>query len=348
MSELSNERCLGIVTGILRLLKSTNQYEEVFHLLVDRITRLYKCQTCAIILIDPKTEYLKIENSIGVSHTFSKTFSRQISTGAIGNLYWTGNPILVPDSGANSELAEELKLERPFGSCVCVQIAVDHRTLGYIHVDSHEKFAFDEKDVQVLQAFGDFAGVAYFKSQLFEENMRLDRIDHETDLEKYAPFSEKLNENLDRARSFQEPLALLICDIDNFKRIAHTYGYDSSRQLLKEIGTLIRSNLRSMDVGGRYGYDEFIICRSNSGGEDAMGYAVGVRDLVEKATFTKDNLKTTISAGLAVFPQNGKSAEDLVLAAKKALYEAQRTGRNKVVQFPSEWHAFHHSEPAQA
>ena len=348
MNELGNERCLHIVTGILRLLRSTNQYEEVFHLLVDRIVRLYKCQTCAIVLIDPKTEYLKIENSIGVSYTFSKSFSQQIATGTIGNLLWTGNPVLIPDSGANPRMADELKLELPFASCVCVQIAVDHRTLGYLYVDRQEKIAFDEKDVEVLQAFADFAGVAYFKSQLFEENIRLDRIDHETGLEKYAPFSEKLNENMDRARSFNEPLAVVICDIDNFKRIAHTYGYDSSRQLLKEMGTLIRSNLRSIDAAGRYGYDEFIICRSNSGMEDAMDDAMRIRDQVEKATFTKDNLKTTISVGLAVFPQNGKSPEDLVLTAKKALFEAQRTGRNKVVQFPSEWHAFHHSEHAQA
>jgi len=339
MKDPSDEKCLRIVTEILRVLKSTNQYEEAFQLIVDRIVRIYHCQTCAIVIIDPKSEYLKIENSHGISLTFSKSFHRQFSTGAIGNLLWTGRPILVTDSHGQAKIAEELRLELPFGSCACVQIAVNQLTLGYLYADNVAAHAFSEEDLPVLQAFADFAAIAYYKSRLADENMRLDRVDHETGLQKYVPFLEELTTNMVRAQSFNEPLSVIICDIDNFKMIAHTYGYDASRQLLKEIGDHIRKNLRAIDLAGRYGFDEFIILRAKSEVQEALTYAEGLCKSISTSAFTKQGIQSTVSAGLAVYPQNGKTIDDLLLSAKKALFEAQRTGRNKVFHFPAVWYA---------
>jgi diguanylate cyclase (GGDEF)-like protein len=339
MKDPSNDKCLRIVTEILHLLKSTNQYEEAFHLLVDRIVRIYNCQSCAIVTIDPKSEYLKIENSRGISLTFCKTFRRQFSTGAIGNLLWTGRPILIGDSSAQPRIAEELQLEHPFASCACVQIGVNQLTLGYLYADSLAKHAFKEEDLPILQAFADFAALAYYKSRLAEENMRLDRIDHETGLQKYTPFLEEAATHLVRAQSFSEPLSIVICDIDNFKLIAHTYGYDTSRALRREIGEHIKNSLRPIDIAARYGYDEFIILRTRSACEDSLTYANGLCTSISAMTFTPQGIRTTISAGLAVFPQNGRTIDDLVLSAKKALFEAQRTGRNKVFHFPAVWYA---------
>ena len=336
MTSPKPEECLSFVSEILNVLKSTNQHEQVLHLIVDRIVRMYRCQTCAVVVVDPQTEYLNIALGYGLSHTFSKAFGRKLATGAIGKLLWTGTPILITDSEADPQLAEEVKLENPFGSALCVQITADHRTIGYLHADSKEKHAYSAADVRVLQSFADFAALAINKAQLFETNLRLDRTDHETDLEKYAPFLERIHAGIERSKTLHESFGLMILDVDNFKHIASMYGYDSSRRLLKQIADLIKSRLRNIDAAGRYGFDEFIVLRANSDLLEAVLFADELRGAVERSMFTAREIRTTVSVGVAVYPRHAATIDALLLAVKQALFEAQRSGRNKVFHFEEE------------
>jgi diguanylate cyclase (GGDEF)-like protein len=330
MTHLKPEECFAFVSEVLSVLKSTNQYEKVLYLIVDRIVRIYKCQTCAVVVVDPKTEYLSIALSHGLSHTFSKEFRRKLATGATGKLLWTGRPVLIEDSTIDPHLSEDVRLENPFGSAVCIQITADHHTLGYLHVDSAERHAFSAEDLRVLQAFADFAGLALYKAQLFEENLRLDRVDHETELEKYAPFLDRIHSSIERARTLNENFSLMILDVDNFKHIALTYGYDSSRRMLKELAGCVKSRLRVIDSVGRHGIDEFIILRSNTTLEEGNNFAEELRRSVAESLFTDREIKTTVSIGVASFPQGGDSIDSLLKKVKEALYEAQRAGRNRV------------------
>jgi diguanylate cyclase (GGDEF)-like protein len=330
MTHPKPEECLTFVSEVLGVLKSTNQYERVLYLIVDRIVRIYKCQTCAVVVVDPKTDYLSIPLSHGLSHTFSKEFRRKVAMGAIGKLLWTGKSILIEDSAVDPQLAEDVKLENRFGSAVCVQISADHHTLGYLHVDSIEKRCFAAEDFHILQAFADFAGLALYKARLFDENLRLDRVDHETELEKYAPFLDRIHSSIERARTLNENFTLMILDVDNFKHIALTYGYDSSRRMLKELAGSVKSRLRAIDAVGRHGIDEFIVLRSNTTLEQGSSFAEELRRSVAESLFTDRGIKTTVSIGVASFPQGGDSLDSLLKKVKEALYEAQRAGRNRV------------------
>jgi diguanylate cyclase (GGDEF)-like protein len=330
MTHFKPEECLTFVREVLSVLKSTNQYEKVLHLIVDRIVRIYRCQTCAVVVVDPKTEYLNIALSHGLSHTFSKEFRRKLATGATGKLLWTGKPVLIEDSTIDPHLAEDVKLENPFGSAVCIQITADHHTLGYLHVDSVGTNSYSVEDLPILQAFADFAGLALYKAQLFEENLRLDRVDHETELEKYAPFLERIHSSIERARTLNESFALMILDVDNFKHIALMYGYDSSRRMLKELAGSVKSRLRAIDAVGRHGIDELIVLRSNTTLEEGSNFAEELRRAVAESLFTDREIKTTVSVGVASFPQVGDSMDSLLKKVKEALYEAQRAGRNRV------------------
>jgi diguanylate cyclase (GGDEF)-like protein len=339
MHDLNKEKCLGSMIDILAVLKSIKRHEEVFSRIIDAITRLYRCQSCAFVMIEQKTEYLKIRTNHGISHTFQKTFHRQISTGAIGALLWKGKPIVITDRDRQLELSEEVQLEHQFGSCVCLQVSADHRTLGYLYVDSKTPQSFSEEDVRVLQAFADLAGTACYKCWLAEENMLLDKTDHETGLESYVAFQEKLHTAMDRAEQFQEPYSLMICDVDNFKKVGRTYGYDATRELLKEMGNLVKCSLRTIDAAGRYGLDEFILLRSKTDVEEAEQFAGRLCKEVEGTSFTSRGISSTISIGVAGYPGNGTTIDDILLTAKKALFEAQRIGRNTIIRLPGVWHA---------
>lgn len=336
MIHLRHEDCLNYFSDILKVLSSTNQHEEVFHLVVDKLVRVFKCQTCAVIIVDPATEYLHIENGYGLSHTFTKEFRRKLATGSIGKLLWSGKPIVISDSDADPLLVGEVQLENPFGSCLCVPITIDHRTLGYLYADHRQKNELGEEDIRILNCFANLAGLALNKSRMFEENLHLDTIDHETEIEKYGPFLDRLNANIERAQKFGEKCALMLFDVDNYKQIALTYGYDASRALLKELAGLMKSHLRGVDGAGRYGFDEIILLRANSSLEEAVSRADTLRSLVESAVFTSRQIRTTVSAGIAAFPENAHSVEELLMTVKNALFEAQRSGRNRVFHFHAE------------
>ncbi len=334
-----NQQCFHYFAEIIRTTRSTNTAERVLSLIVDRIVRTYHCNTCAVVLIDPKTEYLRIDNCHNLSLTFCNAFRRRITTTAIGKLLWTGKPILIRDSNLDQAIADQVQLENPFASCLLVQIAVDERTLGYLHCDSTEAEAFDPSDIEFLQLFADIAGLAIVKARLFEENMRLDRIDHETDLEKYVAFQERMRIAADRARETGEDFAILLLDVDNFKDTVNTYGYDTSRRLLKEMGTIIKEHLKPADAAGRYGFDEFVVLVANTGLENGMVAANTLRERIAAQSYTERGIKSSVSIGVASYPRNGGTADAVLLTAKQAIFEAQRSGRNTAFCFKDDWFA---------
>jgi two-component system cell cycle response regulator len=330
MHDVPSPQCFQYLSEILHTLTATNQHERILHFVVDRIVRLTKCQTCAVILIDPKTEYLTIQNWHGLSLTFCNQFRRRIATAAIGNLLWTGDPIVLSDSAAEPGTAKEIQLEHPFRSCVCVQISLDHRTLGYLHVDAAEPGALTHDHVQMLGLFADIVALAVNKSRLFEENLRLERVDKETGVEKYLPLLERLQGTVIRAKEFGEKFGVLLLDVDNFKEIVKTYGYDASRELLRSMAGVLRNDLRPIDAVGRYGFDEFLLLLENTDPSAVMTRAQSIRESVARQPYTEREIRSTVSIGAASFPEHGITAEDLILAAKKALFEAQRSGGNDV------------------
>ena len=330
MTTANHEECLSFVSEILTVLKSTNQYEKVLHLIVDRVVRMFHCQTCAIVVVDPATEFLHIALGHGLSHTFEKAFRRKLATGTIGRLLWTGSPIFISDAGVDEELAREVMLENSFGSAVCAVIAANHKSMGYLYADSRLTGAFSRKDLPILQSFADFAAVALHTARLVEENLRLDRIDHETELEKYSPFLERIQTTIERSKELQESFSLLILDVDNFKHIATTYGYDTSKKVLRQISDLIKNRLRSIDAVGRHGFDEFIVIRSHTDLVEGVLFADELRRTIQETAFTEQGIRTTVSGGMSIYPRHAATLDTLLHSVKEALFDAQRAGRNKV------------------
>jgi diguanylate cyclase (GGDEF)-like protein len=129
------------------------------------------------------------------------------------------------------------------------------------------------------------------------------------------------------------PLALVLFDIDHFKKVNDTHGHQAGDHVLSEIATLLTAALRAEDVFARYGGEEFaVICR---GSDLSQAQVVGerMRKAVEMKRFVYEgtNIPITISIGIAGLPDPAvKDASDLVNLADKALYRSKHAGRNRV------------------
>ncbi|RJX32292.1 MAG: sensor domain-containing diguanylate cyclase [Desulfurivibrio sp.] len=145
----------------------------------------------------------------------------------------------------------------------------------------------------------------------------------------------RLSEELARSRRHVRPLALLLVDIDHFKRINDSYGHLVGDEMLVAITSLIAKHIREVDCLARYGGEEFIILAPDMTENNArQQLAERIRSAVAKEEFNilpgKQNLRVTISVGLALYPTDAKNERELIAAADQALYAAKYSGRNQV------------------
>jgi diguanylate cyclase (GGDEF)-like protein/PAS domain S-box-containing protein len=145
---------------------------------------------------------------------------------------------------------------------------------------------------------------------------------------------EVLPRELTRAHRKKTPVAVMMIDIDHFKRVNDTYGHETGDRVLKEIALLIKATVRASDICCRYGGEEISVVLPEAPIEGARRRAEAIRAAIEKHVISfpaQKRISVTVSLGVAVYPDHGGDAEALLRAADKALYEAKNGGRNCVV-----------------
>ncbi|MEV0461029.1 GGDEF domain-containing protein [Catellatospora methionotrophica] len=147
-----------------------------------------------------------------------------------------------------------------------------------------------------------------------------------------------LTRELQRAMRDGTPLGLIIIDLDRFKAVNDEYGHLAGDEVLRRVGEVLRRELRSSDVAGRPGGEEFAVLLPDTGRAAAMGIAERLRAALAKETIIHRERTVTITASLGVvcFPEDGQDAELLVQRADDALYAAKRAGRDQVQAPPGD------------
>ncbi len=127
-------------------------------------------------------------------------------------------------------------------------------------------------------------------------------------------------------------ISFIFFDIDHFKKINDTYGHSVGDEVLREVARVINKSMRDGDTVARWGGEEIVACLLGANEVDAKNKAESVRRAIESLTFSSQNIKVTISSGVAT-NWKGATYEDLIKRADQALYKSKETGRNKVVAF---------------
>ena len=125
-------------------------------------------------------------------------------------------------------------------------------------------------------------------------------------------------------------MALLMMDIDNFKLINDTLGHLFGDKILNKLGDIVKSIIRETDLAARYGGEEFSIVMSNTALEEAADIAERLRKAISEYNFDITNGPTTVSIGIALYPSDSTSLQDLLSNADRALYRAKHEGKNRV------------------
>lgn len=163
---------------------------------------------------------------------------------------------------------------------------------------------------------------------------RLSITDGLTGLVNRRRLMEALGNEVERANRKQHPCTVLMVDVDHFKQFNDTYGHPAGDAVLTRVAAILRESIRSIDVAGRYGGEEFLLVLAETTMTGALEVAERIRTKLSSEIF--DGGKITISVGAAEFPEGGRSAEALIMSADLALYQAKKEGRDRVVQASAE------------
>ncbi len=171
-------------------------------------------------------------------------------------------------------------------------------------------------------------------ARLYEGAKRMAITDGLTKIYNHRFFQELFEKEFKRASRYKSIFSLIMLDIDLFKRINDTYGHLFGDEILKDMSSLVKGCLRTMDILARYGGEEFAVLLPETDLEDAVLTAERIRMAVENHDFPQSKgkpVRVTVSQGVTAFPSsNIEKRSDIVAKADAALYEAKEAGRNCV------------------
>jgi len=204
------------------------------------------------------------------------------------------------------------------------------QTLGVLALDSDLPDAFRDGDLQSLESVADICATAIQNAHYVERVKQLAYLDGLTGIFNRRFFELRIIEEIERARRYGTGMAVIMADIDQFKRLNDEFGHVLGDEVLRQASSMFNQQLRKIDVVCRYGGEEFGILLTQTNAQHAMNIAEKLRKMVAGWQFPGVPRMVTISAGTAAFPEHGTTRDELVRAADSALYAAKQAGRNRV------------------
>ncbi len=218
-------------------------------------------------------------------------------------------------------------------SLIFVPLLVGEKVAGILSIQSTKLNAYDKRSVETVKAIGSYVGIAIENSKLFSQIQRLATIDGLTGLLNRRCLTETINEEYLKAKRYQRSTALIMADIDFFKKVNDTHGHDVGDEVLRHISRAFKEKIRSCDYIGRFGGEEFLILLPETGVEGASILAERLRATVESLEIPLANgkfYKVTASFGISVVLPMDTDYDAALKRADTALYNSKKNGRNLV------------------
>lgn len=246
----------------------------------------------------------------------------------------TGQEIITEDI-TKALFCECLCCEIKEGGCMCFPVMAGGITVGVIlMIKKGMSHWYKEETYGILSTYIGLASSALYRVRLMEFTKRTSITDVLTGIYNRRFFDEMIEKQIALAKRHNEPMSLIIADIDYFKNLNDTYGHTVGDCVLQQVARIIKDSLRSSDVLARYGGEEFVIIMPTTDMVNAVEKGEGLCQHIESINFDNvvpgQSITLTISLGIASLPEHGTEADTLAKAADSALYKAKKAGRNRI------------------
>lgn len=324
---------LSTLYDIGKSIHSTLELDKLLNAILDMVSVAMRLKSTAILLSDDVTGTLKFMISKGFPDE-AKDLSFNLGEDGVGWVAKEGKPLLLSDSQKDSRFAFFKGLKPDISSFLAVPLMSKGWVMGIFCATDTLNNAFSEDDLRLFTAVASQISIAIENARLYEETRKLAITDGLTELFTPRTFHQSLQAEIDRAKRYGNILALLMADVDNFKAHNDEFGHPSGDEVLKLAAKIFKKNCRSTDIVARYGGEEFAAILINATDDVARTVAERIRADVEGQEFPgnerEPKVHKTISIGIASFPRDAEDKGSLTQKADEALYQAKRSGRNRV------------------
>jgi diguanylate cyclase (GGDEF)-like protein len=317
-------------------LATLSREPEVRDLLLRSARNLVALEGACVVMTDALlSRYVVAESHGWMAEYQRREVALSEKTWAAWVLRSAEDPYLLDDLLGADERMPVLVLDEGSGraeSLLTVPLRTRNRTLGAL-VLTGRRGVFDSASQRVLAILANQAAATLSLIHDKDKQAELAVRDALTGLYNRRAFAELLVQAVAREDRQKGRFALLILDLDHFKKLNDTYGHPAGDAALKGAADILRRHLRKGDQAARYGGEEFVMILPGTDQDGAQHLAERVREALEghRLVFEGARIQLTASFGLAVWPGDGKETEELLGSADRALYAAKQAGRNRVV-----------------
>ncbi len=328
---------LEALHSIGQMASQTLDLEQMLDNAVEKVIEVLDVDVAAISIVDEATGESVIKAHRGLSQEFIASIGRmKLEPDELERtLAWKQKVAPSPENVLNEPNLERLMaaaIKEGLESNTIVRLLARGSFLGSVSVSCRHPREFTSEDMDLIIAIADQIAVGIENSRLFAEVSHSATVDALTGLYNHRYFQERLEEETLRVIRFGGECSLLILDLDHFKIYNDLFGHVAGDEVLKRIGQILRDHTRQVDIACRYGGEEFAVVLPQTGSTDTYEAAERLRQAVEAALpqeSTRVGTPITISLGVASYPSDGLSREELILNADRALREAKDRGGNQ-------------------
>jgi diguanylate cyclase (GGDEF)-like protein/PAS domain S-box-containing protein len=309
------------------LMQSCISKDEVFSAALGFAPKIFPVTRGAVVLLNNARNLAEVIGSWADCQLPVKVFEP--------NSCWalrTGHPHLVVAGDTTAPCAHAAGLQHTY---LCIPILAQGEALGIMHFQTTiEVPTLADSELSFKTTFAGQLGLSIANIGL-REALRTQSIrDALTGLYNRRYLEEMLEREIRRAVRSEQPLGLLILDLDHFKKFNDTYGHDAGDTVLREAASFLSKSIRAEDIACRFGGEEFVVILPTANVEVAQSRAERIRSKIRELTVLHQGHSVgaiTVSIGAAASPMHGTSPKQLLEAADAALYRAKREGRDRVV-----------------
>jgi len=291
---------------------------------------LGKADACILYLVNESQQQLSLvagqsSNDAIVKETNGTVFDQWVMKKAKG--------LLIADTANDFRFSAEPLTTASRPRSVCANpMMTGNKVLGVVSASAMKPGIFNTEDLRLLDIFSDLGSVTLKNLLLHARMEEMATHDGLTGLYLNRYFKERFSEEWRSADDRRGSFALIMMDVDFFKKCNDTYGHSAGDIVLKNIASIIRSCLDFKDCAARYGGEEFIVLLPDKNKKEAMAVAEQIRSKIEAHPFVFRRIKarTTVSLGVVAYPEKTGTDEALLRMADEALYRAKSLGRNRV------------------
>ncbi|MBI3621621.1 MAG: diguanylate cyclase [Nitrospirae bacterium] len=335
---------VAALTAAIDKIGKTLDAAQLCETIVSEMTRLVGAEQGSLMMLDDEQRALVIKAITGVNRKIVEQIRIRPGDGIAGKVFATGAPLVVADLETDGRVQREKRPRYKTKAFISLPMKLDGRTIGVLNLaDKTSGAAFGEEEISLLTTLATCASVAIERVEFQQQTEELKRIsitDPLTGFLNRRYFHERLIEEIERSKRHNTAMSLAIMDLDDFKLLNDTYGHQAGDEALKAIARCVHGSIRAIDVAARYGGEEFTVVLPQTGRAEARGIAQRICEEVAAMTISHQLLegyeRLTISIGLATYPDDAKTPEELIRCADTALYRAKDEGKNRVVAYGEE------------